>query len=318
MNCAEAREELQLELDGALGVAEERALSGHLSACAECRRLRADLAEVAGWAAAGPELPAADGASLAGPVLAAIRRERRGVGFRRTAAAVSVAAAVVAWALVLPGLTGAPARQLPVPHPPTVLAPAPPAEGAAAASETLLAEWKAFALTGANPGEAEVRLARAELERRTAERLFRPEPAGEKPEKAAERRREVREAAAVAAAELGAQGVELLEEAARDPKRAREVLAGVSGQARPELVPVYVAAMRHRSCRAAAAALAEEATGLELGSSPADWRLWWEHRTARTRSLSPVEAAIGRREERPPPAPPPESELEGAGMPPVA
>jgi hypothetical protein len=190
---------------------------------------------------------------------------------------------VVAWVVVLPGLASSPGRQTAAPHPPVAKAPSPPTESSALASAALLTEWKAFVLTGQKPGEAEARLARANLERRTAERLFRTERAGEKPEEAAGRRQAVSEAAALAAADLGARGVEMLQDAVCDPRLAPEVLAGLSGQARPELVPVYVVAMRHRACRVAAAALAEEATGLELGSSPAEWRLWWELRTAGTR-----------------------------------
>lgn len=46
MNCAEAREGLSAALDGALGAEELRAVEAHAASCAECRRVRDELADV--------------------------------------------------------------------------------------------------------------------------------------------------------------------------------------------------------------------------------------------------------------------------------
>jgi hypothetical protein len=310
MNCAEARDLIQSELDGELPLAGERSLGGHLAACGECRRLREEIAAVCDWAKDDPPARAGE-RPPAGPVIAALRAERRRKVLRRTVACVTAAAAAVLWASVLPGLLRAPSCAVSSPAPPPVPAPAPaPPEVAAAEPDPLLHEWKAFVLTGETPARVEARLARVEHERRTAERLLKPAPVGEKPIETEERMQVVRRAAAVAAAEMGARGIALLEEAARDPRRAPEVLAGVTGQSRAELLPVFITAMYHRNCRQEAATLAREATGLELGSDPALWRAWWEGSFGAKRSLTPIETAGAAPGKRRPKSPATNSELE--------
>jgi hypothetical protein len=272
--------------------------------------MREDLAAVAAWGESVPEAPEGR-RSLSSPVIAAIRAERRSARLRRMVAAASAAAAVVLWAAILPSLLPAspganPAAPAPQSSPESH--PAPP-ELAVAEPDPLLHDWKAFALTGETPQHVEARLARAEHERRTAESLLKPKPVGEGAAAAAERRQAIRQAAAVAAAELGAKGIALLEEAARDPRRAPEVLAGVTGQSRADLLPVFIAAMYHRHCRQEAATLAREATGLELGCDPARWRAWWEGSSGRKRSLTPIETAGAATGRRRPKSPPTNSEL---------
>lgn len=78
-SCAKFREQLVLHLEGALGEAESRAVSGHLAVCEACRDERKALAKVRGWLT-DPELfsPAEDLAWQSLPQ----RMAERAVSFR--------------------------------------------------------------------------------------------------------------------------------------------------------------------------------------------------------------------------------------------